>query len=102
MTYFADGSAYSFMDTGKEGPLVNVGWLGPGHPHQTGVVPEDLVELLAGRSSSVGLALEDSPLAETVLTAISPEPVTEIVARQVMDEIRAPSHYHAGYTGCAD
>lgn len=47
MTYFADGSAYSYMDTGEAGPLVNVGWLAAGHPYPTGTVPDDLVMVLA-------------------------------------------------------
>jgi hypothetical protein len=51
MTYFADGSAYSYGDTGEAGPRVNVGWLSPSHPYQTGAVPEDLVALLAHRCS---------------------------------------------------
>ena len=43
MTYFADGSAYSFLDSGEVGPPDNVGWLSPSHPYQTGIVPEELV-----------------------------------------------------------
>jgi hypothetical protein len=43
MTYFADGSAYSYLDTGEAGPLVNVGWLAACHPYPTGAVPDDLV-----------------------------------------------------------
>lgn len=49
MTYFADGSMYSYEDTGEAGPPVNVGWLSSRHPYQTGAVPEDLVEVLAHR-----------------------------------------------------
>lgn len=47
MTYFADSSPYSFAETGEAGPLVNVGWLGAGHPYSTGAIPEDLVVKLA-------------------------------------------------------
>lgn len=47
MTYFADGSTYSYLNTGEAGPLVNVGWLGAGHPYPTGLVSEGLVRVLA-------------------------------------------------------
>jgi hypothetical protein len=47
MTYFADGSTYSYINTGEAGPRVNVGWLGAGHPYSTGLVSEDLVAALA-------------------------------------------------------
>lgn len=47
MTYFPDGSPYSFLETQEEGRLVNIGWLSTGHSYSTGTVPEDLVRLLA-------------------------------------------------------
>lgn len=47
MTYFADGSPYSFLETNEPSPLVNVGWLSVEHPYPTGAVPEELVAKLA-------------------------------------------------------
>jgi hypothetical protein len=47
MTYFADGSPYSFAETGETRPLVNIGWLSAEHPYPTGPVPDDLVAKLA-------------------------------------------------------
>jgi hypothetical protein len=47
MTYFADGSPYSFLETDEPRPLVNVGWLSAGHPYPTGAVPEELAADLA-------------------------------------------------------
>jgi hypothetical protein len=47
MTYFSDGSPYSYLETHEPGMLVNVGWLSAEHPYSTGVVPEDLVAKLA-------------------------------------------------------
>jgi hypothetical protein len=47
MTYFADGSPYSFAQTGEARPLVNIGWLDDGHSYPTGIVPGDLVARLA-------------------------------------------------------
>lgn len=46
MTYFTDGSPYSFLETHEPRPLINVGWLSAEHPYPTGVVPEELVAKL--------------------------------------------------------
>lgn len=46
MTYFADGSAYSFGETREAGPLINIGWLSADHPYSIGAVPEELVAKL--------------------------------------------------------
>ena len=48
MTYFADGSPYSFLETNEPGPLVNVGWLSAEHPYASGAIPEELAVKLAG------------------------------------------------------
>lgn len=47
MTYFADGSEYSFLNTGEAGPIINIGWLDPAHPLPTGHVPGDVIRTLA-------------------------------------------------------
>lgn len=47
MTYFADGSTYSFGETNEAGPLINIGWLSAGHSYPTGAVPEQIVVKLA-------------------------------------------------------
>jgi hypothetical protein len=47
MTYFSDGSPYSYLETHEPRPLVNVGWLSAEHPYSTGAVPGELVAKLA-------------------------------------------------------
>ena len=55
MTYFADGSPYSFMETHEPGPLLNVGWLSAEHPYPAGTVPEELAPgRVGGRDSNSG------------------------------------------------
>jgi hypothetical protein len=47
MTYFVDGSPYSFLETHEPRPLLNVGWLSAEHPYPAGTIPEELAAKLA-------------------------------------------------------
>ena len=66
MTYFEDGSAYSYAETGEAGPLVNIGWLSTGHPYLNIVdeVPQDVLDRLY-EDSIVGGSLPSRTTAVT-------------------------------------
>ena len=44
MGYYPDGSAYEYLP--RQPPMINIGWLGVGHPFTTGPVPEDGIATL--------------------------------------------------------
>lgn len=47
MTYFPDGSPYSYMETKEDPSVLNIGWLDGGHPYTTGTIPRELRDKLA-------------------------------------------------------